>query len=197
MEIKNGVKTFYAKDRAAWRKWLAKNGVREKSVWLIIYKKSSATKSITYSEAVEEALCFGWIDSKPNKRDEESFYQFFARRNPSSKWSKINKDSVKRLMATGSMMPEGLHLIELAKKNGAWTALDSVENLEVPGDLQEAFAQNEKAAAFFDAFPRSVRKGILQWIQDAKKEETRSKRIRETVSLAGKNIRANQYTPKS
>lgn len=195
MEYK-GVNTFYAKTRHDWRNWLATNGAEEKSVWLIIYKKSSATISVTYLEAVEEALCFGWIDSKPNKRDQESFYQFFAKRNPKSNWSKINKVSVAKLITSGAMRPEGLHVIEIARKSGAWTALDSVDNLEIPIDLREALIQNANAAANFELFPKSVKKGILEWIQNAVKQETRSRRIDETVSLAGKNIRANQYTPK-
>ncbi len=197
MEIKNGVNTFYAKDRKAWRAWLKKNALIEKSLWLIIYKKDAATKSITYAEAVEEALCFGWIDSKPNKRDAESFYQFFAKRNPSSNWSKINKESVARLIAKGLMTATGMEVIEMAKKNGAWTALDSIEKLEIPVDLQEALTKNDDAAKYFEKFPKSVKKGILEWIQNAKRGETRQKRIIETVTLACKNIRANQYNPKS
>ncbi len=90
-ELKNGVKTFYAKDQAAWRKWLSTNHNKQESVWLIIYRKESETPSVYYPEAVDEALCFGWIDSKPNKRDAESFYQFFSKRNPKSNWSKANK----------------------------------------------------------------------------------------------------------
>ena len=92
MEIYAGIKTFYAKNRKTWRSWLEKNNDKEKSVWLIIYRKDTAKKSVNYAEAVEEALCFGWIDSKANKRDEESFYQFFTRRNLKSNWSKVNKE---------------------------------------------------------------------------------------------------------
>ena len=197
METKNGVKTFYAKDRKAWRSWLQKNGVKDESVWLILYKKAASKKSVTYVEAVEEALCFGWIDSKPNKRDEESFYQFFARRNPKSNWSKINKDRVEKLIREGLMTPAGLAIIEQAKQNGAWTSLDSIESLEMPADLQKLLSDNKEAAVYFDAFPRSVKKGILEWIQNARTKETRDKRIQETVRLAGDNKRANQYRPKN
>lgn len=193
MELKNGIKTCYAKNRKSWRKWLQKNGSKEKSVWLIIYKKEANKKSVTYPEAVEEALCFGWIDSKPNKRDEESFYQFFAQRNPASNWSKINKDRAVKLIEQGLMTEKGLEIIEMAKKNGNWTALDNIENLELPIDLKDALKQNSQAAKHFDGFPRSVKKGILEWILNARKNETREKRIKETVSLAEKNIRANQY----
>ena len=197
METRNGIKTFHAKDRKAWRAWLAKNHADEKSVWLIIYKKDSGKKSVTYPEAVEEALCFGWIDSKPNKRDEESYYQFFSKRKPASNWSKINKDRIEKLISEGLMMPAGLAAIEIAKQNGTWSALDKIEILSLPADLKKMFSKNKVAAKFFDAFPRSVKKGILEWIQNAKTEATRTKRLEETVKLAEKNIRANQYRPKS
>lgn len=188
--------SVYAKDRKAWRKWLKKNGEIQSSVWLIIYRKRSAQPSVYYDDAVEEALCFGWIDSKPNKRDKESYYLFFAKRKPKSGWSKINKERVERLIANGLMTPKGLAVIEEAEKNGGWTALDQSSALIYPEDLKKAFARNKVALANFEAFPPSVKKGILEWINGAKRSETRLKRIAETVSLAEKNIRANQYTPK-
>lgn len=188
--------SFYAKDRKAWRKWLEKNSNKQSSLWLIIYHKSATTPSVYYDEAVEEALCFGWIDSKPNKRDAESFYLFFAQRKPKSNWSKINKERVEKLLARGLMTPPGLAVIEEAKRNGCWTALEKVDNLIYPEEMIKAFAKNKAAAMNFEAFPSSTKKGILEWIMNAKREETRKKRIEETVSLAEKNIRANQYTPK-
>lgn len=193
---KDGVKTFYAKDQRAWRAWLKKNHSKEKSVWLIFYKKRSSTPSVHYPEAVDEALCFGWIDSKPNKRDEESYYQFFAKRNPKSNWSKINKGKVAKLIELGKMERAGLEMVELAKKTGTWDALNEVEEILIPDDLQKALVKNKLAAANFEAFPRSTKKGILDWIINAKRPETRQKRISETVNLAEKNIRANQYQRK-
>ncbi len=133
---------------------------------------------------MEEALCFGWIDSKPNKRDDESFYQFFAKRNPKSNWSKISKERVAILIEQRKMTDKGMEIIEQAKINGRWNALDKIENIELPDDLQKALGKNEVTEKFFSAFPRSVKKGILEWIQNAKREETREKRIKETVSLA-------------
>lgn len=192
-EIKDGIKTFFAKSSKEWRKWLGKNGEKEKSVWLIIYKKESGVPSITYKEAVDDAICFGWIDSKPNLRDEKSYYQFFAQRNPKSKWSKVNKERVTRLIKEGKMHRTGLASIELAKQNGTWTALDEVDNSIVPDDLQKALNKNKEAFKNFNAFPKSSKKIILEWIANAKKEETRSNRIKETVTLAEKNIRANHY----
>ena len=193
MERKDGIKTFHAPSRQAWRQWLEAHHLSEKAVWLIIYKKESSVPSVYYPEAVDEALCFGWIDSKPNKRDEESYYQFFSRRNPKSNWSKVNKAKVERLMAQGLIAPVGLKMIELAQQNGTWTALDDVEKLMVPDDLQQAFDHHPTAFAHWQKFPPSARRGILEWILNAKKTETRQKRIDETVRLAGENQRANQY----
>ncbi len=193
---KDGVKTFHAQDRAAWRAWLAENHTQENSVWLIIYKKDSGVPSIYYDQAVDEALCFGWIDSKPNKRDEQSFYQFFAKRNPKSKWSGVNKKKVAKLIGEGLMTDSGLEMIEIAKKSGTWTALDEVENLVIPDDMQQQLDANPTAKAFFDLFPPSTKRGILEWITNAKQAETRAKRISETVTLAEKNERANQYRKK-
>jgi uncharacterized protein YdeI (YjbR/CyaY-like superfamily) len=193
---KDDRKTFYAKDQKTWRAWLKKNHSKEKSVWLIIYKKDSSIPSVYYSEAVDEALCFGWIDSKPNKRDEESYFQFFAKRNPKSNWSKINKEKVAKLIKLGKMEKAGLEMVALAKKTGTWDALNEVEEIGIPEDLQKAFTKNKIAATNFEAFPRSTKKGILDWILNAKRPETRQKRINETVSLAEKNIRANQYQRK-
>lgn len=193
MELKNGVKTFYAKSQKAWRNWLEKNHQSEKSVWLIIYKKESSKPSVYYPEAVDEALCFGWIDSKPNKRDGESYYQFFAKRNPKSNWSKINKDKIERLLSKSLIAPAGLEAISLAKENGTWTALDEPEALNIPNDLAALFDKNQKALVHWEAFPRSSKRGILEWILNAKRPETRQKRIEETVALASKKIKANHY----
>jgi uncharacterized protein YdeI (YjbR/CyaY-like superfamily) len=116
MELKNGIKTFYAKNRKAWRKWLERHHATDQSVWLIIYRKQTGIPSVYYSEAVEEALCFGWIDSKPNKRDEESFYQFFSVRKPKSVWSLINKKKIDVLLEQGLMTPAGLAAVEVARQ---------------------------------------------------------------------------------
>lgn len=191
MELKNDIQTFYAKNQQAWRNWLKKNHQKEKSVWLIIYKKNSGIPSVYYPEAVDEALCFGWIDSKPNKRDEESYYQFFAQRNPKSKWSKVNRDKAARLMAAGKIEPAGLHAITTAQRNGTWNALDDVEAITIPDDLKALFQKNKTAWKNFNAFSRSSKRGILEWILNAKKEATRTKRLEETVRLASQNIKAN------
>lgn len=185
--------SYYAPSRAAWREWLAHNHGEDQSVWLIIYKKDSGVPSLTYDEAVDEALCYGWVDSLPNKRDEASYYQRFSRRNPKSNWSAVNKAKVERLRAAGLMTEAGEAMIALAMRTGTWTALDQVEALTVPDDLLAALHAHDGALGHFEAFPKSVKRAILEWINNAKKEDTRAKRILETATLAAQNIRANQY----
>jgi uncharacterized protein YdeI (YjbR/CyaY-like superfamily) len=179
---------------ASWRKWLSANHVKETSAWLIIFRKSSGKKCVDYNEAVEEALCFGWIDSTANPRDSESSYRYFARRKPKSKWSLINRERVVRLIKEKRMKPAGQAMVDLAKRTGTWTAMDDID--KVPSDLQKLLDKNKKAGTYFQAFPPSSKRIILGWIMDAKTPETRSKRVRETVLLAAKNIRAHHYTPK-
>jgi len=192
MELKDGKETFAAKDAKEWRRWLMKNHEKKKSVWLIIYHKKSDVKSVYYDEAVEQALCFGWIDSKPNKRDDQSYYLYFSRRNPKSFWSKANRERIEKLSKKGLIMPAGQKLIDLAKESGTWLALVDIENLIIPDDLQKLFDKNKKAFENFKAFPRSAQMGILGGILLAKRPETRAKRIKAAVELAEKNIRANQ-----
>ncbi len=194
LEMKDGVQCIYAPSRAAWREWLSAHFDEYKSIWLVIYKKNSGVPTVTYDEAVDEAICFAWIDSKINKRDAESYAQFFARRNPKSNWSRVNKEKVARLEAAGLLAPPGLAMIEEAKRTGTWTALDGVENLEIPDDLQEAFDRYPGAIEYWHEFPRSVKRGILEWILNAKRAPTRAKRIEETASKAQQNIRANQWS---
>jgi len=193
---KDEATTFYAESQQAWRNWLEQNHTTAKNVWLIIYHKGCGVPSVYYPEAVDEALCFGWIDSKPNKRDEQSYYQFFSKRNPKSRWSGVNKLKVERLLKEGKMTSAGLAMVELAKKTGTWEALTAVENMEIPADLQALFDANKTAESNFLAFPPSTKRGILDWISTAKTPETRKKRMEETVTLAAQNIRANQYVPK-
>lgn len=178
---------------SAWRAWLEARHAVEKSLFLIIYHKESGVDSVYYPEAVDEALCFGWVDSTPKKRDEHSYYVLFARRNPKSLWSAVNKAKVERLLAEGRMATAGLQMVALAKETGTWTALDGVSALEIPADLAAAFAEEPQARLYFEAFPPSARRGILEWIFTAKRAETRAQRIAETVRLAAKNERANQW----
>ncbi|MBI3135051.1 MAG: hypothetical protein HYZ14_10305 [Bacteroidetes bacterium] len=120
MELKDGKPAVYAKNRQAWRKWLQKNCQSVTSIWLILYHKKSTVSSVSMSEAMEEALCFGWIDSKAKKRDAESFYLTFTPRNPKSNWSKINRERVEKLVKEGLMTEHGQKLIDIAKQTGKW-----------------------------------------------------------------------------
>jgi uncharacterized protein YdeI (YjbR/CyaY-like superfamily) len=194
MEIKDGVKAFHAKTRKAWRNWLEKNHAKAKGIWLIIYHRKSKTASVYNSDAVEEALCFGWIDSIKKKRDAESAFQFFSPRKPKSTWSKINRDRIEKLTEQGLIAPQGQAMIDHAKKTGTWTAMVEVQQMIIPPDLKKLFDKNAKAFKNFQAFPPSSKQIILAWILNAKKPDTRTKRIKETVALAKQNIRANHYS---
>ncbi len=186
----------HPQSRAAWRAWLASHHTRPEGVWLVSYKKGTGKPRVEYEEAVEEAICFGWIDSKVNKLDDERSMLWFAPRKPRTGWSKPNKARVERMLAAGLMQPAGLAKVEQARADGTWNALDGVEELQVPPDLTEALKAYPQAAANFDGFPRSVKRGILEWILVARKAETRARRIDETARLASDNLRANQWRGK-
>jgi uncharacterized protein YdeI (YjbR/CyaY-like superfamily) len=185
--------SILAHDRAEWRAWLHAHHARDEGVWLITYKKASGKPHLPYNDAVEEALCFGWVDSKPGKLDAERSMLYFAPRKTSTGWSRLNKQRVERLLAAGLMMPAGLAKVEQAQRDGSWVRLDAVEALEIPEDLAHALAAHPNASDHFEAFPRSVKRGILEWILNAKRPATRRARIEQTASLAAKNERANQW----
>ena len=183
---------FYPPTVNAWRNWLEKNHISQKAVWVVFYRKSSGKKTITWSESVDVALCFGWIDSKKIKIDDETSHQFFTKRKPKSTWSKINKEKVEQLIASGLMTKAGLIAIEIAKRNGCWSVLDEVEELVIPKDLTAAFTKYPGSKEYFSGLSKSIKKGMLQWLVFAKRPETREKRITEIASLAAK-----QQKPKS
>jgi uncharacterized protein YdeI (YjbR/CyaY-like superfamily) len=193
VELYKDIITYAPKNAQDWYNWLAKNGGKETCVWLILYNKDSAKYNLTWSEAVDEALCHGWIDSVANKRDGESRYQYFTPRKPKSNWSAINKDKIERLMKAKKMAPAGLAMVDLAKKTGTWTALEKVDALELPNEMKQLFSKNKIAFTNWEAFPKSVKKGILEWIYAAKKEETKMARITDTVEKAALNERANSW----
>jgi uncharacterized protein YdeI (YjbR/CyaY-like superfamily) len=174
------------------RKWLQRNHTRTESFWLVTYKKPDP-RHLPWSDVVDQLLCFGWIDSQPRKLDEARSMLRISPRNPKSTWSKINKDKIARLMAGGLMHESGLAVVEAAKKSGTWVALDQVEALAMPEDLQKAFAKSKTAMENFEAFPKSAKRGILDWISQAKRPETRKARVSETVEKAKLNLRANQW----
>ena len=179
--------------QAAWREWLAQNHERPTGIWLVTFKKAFLDRYLSYDAAVEEAMCFGWVDSKPGKVDEARTMLWFAPRKPGSLWSRPNKIRVEQCIADGRMTEAGMRKIEASKADGTWTKLDDVENLVVPDDLVAALDSLPDAAANFDAFPRSAKRGILEWILQAKRPDSRAARIAETARLAAENRRANQW----
>jgi uncharacterized protein YdeI (YjbR/CyaY-like superfamily) len=180
---------FYPTCPADWRNWLETNHLSSQSVWLVFYNRHSDKKSITWSEAVDVALCFGWIDSKKIKIDEETSHQFFCKRKPNSTWSKINKEKIEQLHQNGLLTDAGYRSVEIAKLNGSWTILDEVEKLLIPEDLDHEFETRPNAKDYFLSLSKSVRKVILQWLVLAKRPETRQKRIAEIVELADQKLK--------
>ncbi|RZK48542.1 MAG: hypothetical protein EOO99_09445 [Pedobacter sp.] len=181
------VAVFHAENVAAWRKWLADNHQSKTGVWLVYHKKSSSKKSITWSESVDVALCYGWIDGKKIKIDADTSHQYFTKRNPKSGWSKINKDKIAHLLAQGLMSEAGLASIEIAKQNGSWELYDAIENLEIPVDLTKIFKQYPGTEEYFLSLSKSNKKFMLHYISSAKRPETRLKRLHEVADKAGKH----------
>ena len=173
---------FEATDRADWRTWLAASRGRRDGVWLVSPKRSTGRVSLTYEEAIEEALCFGWIDGQTSTLDGARNAQWFAPRRRGSTWARSNKERVLRLEAAGLMTEAGRAAIRAAQADGSWTVLDSVEALEVPADLAAALAARAGAREWFDSVSPSRRKMILGWIATAKRPETRAARIQDVAS---------------
>jgi len=183
------------RDRADWHAWLVANHATSQGVWLAVGKKGNAVTALTYEDAVEEAVCFGWIDSTVHRLDAHRFKQLFTPRQPGSAWSRSNKLRLERLEAAGLMTGAGLAAVEAAKADGSWTALDDVENLIVPADLTAALDADPAVSRHFASFTDSARKMILFWITSAKRPETRAKRIAETVGEAAKGRLPRQIAP--
>lgn len=179
-------------DRDTWRHWLEANHATARGVWLVGWRPSSGRTSVTYEAAVEEALCFGWVDSRGGKVDERRTKLYFAPRRPGSGWARSNKERVERLTAAGRMAPAGIRSVERAKDDGSWTILDAVERLELPDDLRVALDAHPPARPHWDAFPRSAKRALLVWVVTAKRDETRARRIEETAIAAQRNEHANE-----
>jgi len=188
MTIISADATLYFKNRNQWRAWLEKNHNKYNEVWLIHYKKNSDKKSVNHFDAVEEALCFGWIDSKLKKIDEESFILKYSPRKSKSVWSKINKEKAEELIASGKMTRAGLDKIEEAKKQGLWdTAYTNLVKDRLPSDLKEALMKKSVAWHNFQKFANSYRNMYIGWVKSAKTKETRKKRIDEVVKRSLQN----------
>jgi uncharacterized protein YdeI (YjbR/CyaY-like superfamily) len=178
---------IYAVDRKAWRQWLEENHRSAPGIWLVYYKKNSSHPSVLYPEAVKEALCFGWIDSKIQSVDDQRYRQIYTPRKPKSGWSKLNKRYVEELIDQGLMTEAGLEKISAAKLDGSWTALDDAENQIEPPDMQQALDAVPAARANYANFQRTFKRALINWVSSAKRPETRQKRIQRLVSDAAEN----------
>lgn len=173
-------KTF--RSRAEWRSWLEKHHDTESEIWLVFYKVKTGKNYLKYNEAVEEALCFGWIDSTVRRIDDEKHMQRYTPRKKGSIWATSNKKRVEKLIKQGTMMEAGLKKIKQAKKDGSWNRLDGIERLmEIPEALKAEFKKNKKAKQAYDNLPDSRKKQFLWWIDSAKRADTRKRRAQETV----------------
>jgi uncharacterized protein YdeI (YjbR/CyaY-like superfamily) len=180
----------HANDRATWRAWLETNHATARGAWLVTWRPRSDRVSLDYEAAVEEALCFGWVDSTGGQFDDERGKLYFAQRKPLSAWAATNKARVERLIGAGQMAPAGVAAIERAKANGSWTILEGAERLAVPDDLAAALKSRPPAGVNFAAFPPSVRKMLLTWIALARRPQTRAARITKIAEAAARNERA-------
>lgn len=183
----------HVETREQLRAWLETHHRDTPGAWLVSWKAATNRPACGYDAVVEEALCFGWVDSRPRTLDRERAMLLLTPRNPTSRWSRLNKQRVERLIAEGRMTRAGLAVVEAAKRNGAWTALDHVEALIVPEDLSRAFDANPGAREHWEAFPRSAKRAILEWIAAARRPETRAARVRDTAEKAAVGERANQW----
>jgi len=171
-----------------WTDWLAKRHGQSSGVWLKLAKKGTDIPSVTYDEALEEALCYGWIDGQKKAFDEKYWLQKFTPRGPKSIWSKINTEKAEKLIASGKMQPAGLKAIELAKQDGRWdAAYESQKTISVPEDFQAALDKNQKAQAFFATLNSVNRYAILFRVHNARRPETRQKRIQQLIEMLERN----------
>jgi uncharacterized protein YdeI (YjbR/CyaY-like superfamily) len=176
--------------------WLMKQHDKSAGVWLKLAKKDSGIASVTYEEALEVALCYGWIDGQKKGFDEKYWLQKFTPRGPKSIWSKINTEKAERLIKSGEMKPAGLKAIEAAKGDGRWdAAYASQKNISIPDDFQAALDKNQKAREFFTSLKSAERYSFLFRIQTAKKAETRAKRIQQFVEMLERNEKIHLFKP--
>ena len=194
MTADDAMPRVHAETRAQWRAWLSENHATATGVWLVSWRRHTGRPAVPYDEAVTEALAFGWVDSVAGKLDDDRTMLRYTPRRPRSGWARPNKRRIETLEREGLMTPAGQRVIDAAKADGSWTLLDDVEDLVVPDDLAAAFAAVPGAREKWDAFPRSAKRGILEWIVQARRPETRAKRVAETANKAGRGERANQWT---
>lgn len=181
---------LYFKNTTEWRHWLHENHDKASGAYLVFYRVGNPNESMRWEDAVQVALCYGWIDSTVRRIDEERRQQLFTPRKDKSVWSKLNKTYIEQLTKAGLMHESGLRKIETAKQNGSWESLDAVESGTMPDDLKKAFDKNKNALENYNAFSPSYRKSYLYWLNQAKREATRTDRIAEIIRLCGLNIKS-------
>jgi uncharacterized protein YdeI (YjbR/CyaY-like superfamily) len=186
----HGYELLEVDDRDAWRRWLERNHASAQGVWVVSRRRAAAGRRLDYDALVEEALCFGWVDSRRQPVDDDRVMQLVTPRRAGSAWARSNKERIARLEQAGAVADAGRRVVEAAKADGSWSRYDSAEALELPLDLESALAANAPAARNFEAFTDAAKRTILRWLIDAKRPETRAKRITETVRLAAVNERA-------
>jgi uncharacterized protein YdeI (YjbR/CyaY-like superfamily) len=188
MTISELSEAYLFKNRNEWRNWLEKNHKSNDGIWMIHFKVKSKKQSVSHKEAVEEALCFGWIDSKLKSIDEERYILRYTSRKGKSVWSKINKDAAEKMISEGKMKEEGFKKIEIAKKQGLWdSAYTNLVKERMPSDLKKALLENKEAWKNFKNFANSYRNSYIGWIKNSKTEQTRKKRINEVVKRSEQN----------
>ena len=184
------MKQLYVADREQWRQWLSENHATKAGIWLVFYKKETSKPTIEYEAAVEEALCFGWIDSIIKKIDASKYARKFTPRSDKSRWSKLNKKRANKMIKQGRMTEVGLAKIKAAKKTGRWDEDARPQiSLEIPPEFAKALACNKKAKETFDKLAPSYRKHYIGWITIAKRQETKKRRIAESIALLEKGKR--------
>ena len=186
---------FFPKNRQEWREWLIENHQKEEAIWLGYYRTNTQISTIAYTDAVDEALCFGWIDSKLQPLDQQRYLQYFCKRKPTSVWSKVNKTKVEKLIAEGLMTQAGYKTIEIAKQNGSWTLLDDAENLVLPQPLAQAL-QQAPLQTYWQNLSRTTQRNLLQWVAIAKKPETKTKRIDQIIEAITNQTLPPNFIPK-
>lgn len=184
---------YCPKDKKDWRKWLELNHNKKEAVWLIFYKKKSSNFNLDWSESVDEALCFGWIDSVKKTIDKEKYRQYFSKRKANGTWSKINKDKVDYLASKNLMQEAGYKTIKTAKKNGSWILLNDLDTLEIPDVLKIEFDKRVGSLEYYEGLSKSAKKILLAWVILAKRTETRQKRSVEIAENASKKLKPKQF----
>lgn len=187
------IEYYCPKNKQEWRAWLEINHIKQQAVWLIFYKKKSPNYNLSWSESVDEALCFGWIDSVKKTIDSEKYIQYFSKRKAKSNWSKVNKDKIESLGKQGLIKKAGYESVEIAKKNDSWTYLDDVEALITPEDLKKELETHDGALHYFDSLSKSIKKMLLYWVLSAKRKETREKRILDIAENAAKSMKPGPF----